>query len=156
MVTGSDKTPDGDYFRHILSFLVVLGIENPGFTVVKSGLCIAYASMKDNFKLSEENGMKKYKSLEEFLNIWNEISMAEYNTLPLCAAENITSEFVNIPRGTFLQDKYILGGTMNYTKENNFHGSNLLFNFYELINKQCAKLFKCNYADARSFSGMSA
>lgn len=100
--------------------------------------------------------MKKYESLKEFLDIWNKISTAEHNTLPLCAAENITSEFVNIPRGTFLQDKYILGGTMKYTKENNFHGSNLLFHFYELINKQCSKLFKCNYADARSFSGMSA
>lgn len=100
--------------------------------------------------------MEINKSLKEFLDIWNEILEFEQHTLPLCAAENTTSDFVNIPRGTFLQDKYILGGTMKYTKENNFFGSELLFKLYELINKQCTKLFKSNYADARSFSGMSA
>jgi glycine hydroxymethyltransferase len=86
--------------------------------------------------------MEINKSLKEFLDIWNEILEFEQHTLPLCAAENTTSDFVNIPRGTFLQDKYILGGTMKYTKENNFFGSELLFKLYELINKQCTKLFK--------------
>lgn len=100
--------------------------------------------------------MKEHKELEEFLKIWNEISTAEQEMLPLCAAENVTSEFVNIPRGTFLQDKYILGSTMKYIKESNFYGSNRLFKLYDLVNKQCSKLYKCNYADARSFSGMSA
>lgn len=100
--------------------------------------------------------MNEYTSLAKFLEIWNEILTSEQETLPLCAAENITSEFVSIPRGTFLQDKYILGGTMKYTQDNNFYGSSLLFKFYELINMQCAKLYKSNYSDARSFSGMSA
>ena len=110
----------------------------------------------DNYKLSEAETVKEYTSLSEFLEVWNEILTAEYETLPLCAAENITSEFVGLPRGTFLQDKYILGGTMKYTNENNFHGSDILFKLYELINKQCAKLYKSNYSDARAFSGMSA
>ena len=83
--------------------------------------------------------MKEHKELEEFLKIWNEISTAEQEMLPLCAAENVTSEFVNIPRGTFLQDKYILGSTMKYTKESNFYGSSRLFKLYELVNKQCSK-----------------
>lgn len=100
--------------------------------------------------------MNNYKSLAEFLEVWSEISTSERKTLPLCAAENVTSEFVNIPRGTFLQDKYILGGTLEYVKESNFFGSEKLYKIYELINKQCAKMYKSNYSDARTFSGMSA
>ena len=53
--------------------------------------------------------MTNNNSLDDFLEIYNNISMNELKTLPLCAAENISSDFVKIPHSTFLQEKYVFG-----------------------------------------------
>ena len=93
--------------------------------------------------------------LQDFLNVYNKINNWEEHSLPLCAAENITSNFVRLPKTTFLQEKYILGGTLNYNN-NNFFGSENLYEIYSLVQKQCNKMFNCLYSDARTLSGINA
>lgn len=97
-----------------------------------------------------------FKELEEFLDKYEKINKYEMTCLPLCAAENISSDFVKLPQSTFLQEKYILGGVLEYTKANNFLGSENLYTIYEHILRQCNKQFKCQYADARTLSGINA
>lgn len=80
----------------------------------------------------------------------------ENKMLPLCAAENVMSPFSKIPLDTFLQEKYIMGGTINYQHENNFIGSEKLFKLYNLLNLQCEKMYCCKYSDARTLSGVNA
>jgi glycine hydroxymethyltransferase len=75
--------------------------------------------------------------------------------IPLCAAENIMSDFARIPLKSELQEKYIMGGTINYQEEDNFIGSELLFPIYEEINESCKALFNSNYSDPRTLSGMN-
>ncbi len=95
-------------------------------------------------------------SLDDFLKIYNNINLNELKTLPLCAAENISSDFVKIPHSTFLQEKYVLGGVMKYLDVNNFHGSDKLFDIYITLQNECCKLFNCQYSDARTLSGLNA
>ena len=76
--------------------------------------------------------------------------------LPLCAAENVVSAFSKIPLDTFLQEKYIMGGTLKYQENQNFIGSHKLFQIYQLLQKQCSTMFHCKYADARTLSGVNA
>ena len=98
----------------------------------------------------------KYKELYDFLNIYKNISSYELHMLPLCAAENISSDFVKLPHSSFLQEKYILGGIMEYLQNDNFHGSLNLFDIYTTFQKQCNKMFNCVYSDARTLSGLNA
>ena len=98
----------------------------------------------------------KYKELYDFLNIYKNISSHEFHMLPLCAAENISSDFVKLPHSSFLQEKYILGGIMEYLQNDNFHGSQNLFDIYTTFQKQCNKMFNCVYSDARTLSGLNA
>lgn len=78
------------------------------------------------------------------------------NVLPLCAAENIISEFSKRPLVYGLQERYILDGYLHYDEGNNMIGSKKLLPFYEIVNSQCKKLFGSIYADCRSLSGMNA
>lgn len=76
--------------------------------------------------------------------------------LPLCAAENIISEFSKKPLLYGLQERYILGGYLDYNEEDNMIGSKKLLPFYKIISEQCKKLFGAYYTDCRSLSGMNA
>lgn len=76
--------------------------------------------------------------------------------LPLCAAENIISEFSKKPLSYGLQERYILGGLFDYDEDKNMVGSKRLLPFYEIINEQCRNLFGAYYTDCRSLSGMNA
>ena len=51
----------------------------------------------------------------------------EDKMLPLCAAENVMSPFSKIPLDTFLQEKYIMGGVLQYQNHSNFVGSEKLY-----------------------------
>lgn len=55
-----------------------------------------------------------------------------------------------------LQERYILGGYLDYNENNNMVGSKKLLPFYEIISDQCNKLFGAYYTDCRSLSGMNA
>ena len=78
------------------------------------------------------------------------------NVLPLCAAENIISEFSKQPLMYGLQERYILDGHLNYNEETNMIGSKKLLPFYDIVNSQCKSLFGALYTDCRSLSGMNA
>jgi glycine hydroxymethyltransferase len=88
--------------------------------------------------------------------LYSKIQGSEDNCLPLCAAENVVSPFCKIPLDSFVQEKYIMGGVLEYDNKNNFIGSSDLFKIYELINEQCKTLFGSVYADARTLSGINA
>lgn len=93
---------------------------------------------------------------EDLIELCTEITTQENKLLPLCAAENVVSPFSKIPLDTFLQEKYIMGGVIEYQNHNNFIGSKKLYEIYELLTRQCAKLYGCKYADARTLSGVNA
>lgn len=93
---------------------------------------------------------------DDLVNLCSELSTNENKLLPLCAAENVISPFSKIPLDTFLQEKYIMGGVINYQQESNFVGSKNLYKIYELLSLQCNKLYGCKYADARTLSGVNA
>lgn len=92
----------------------------------------------------------------DLINLCTELSIQENKLLPLCAAENVLSPFSKIPLDTFLQEKYIMGGVMNYQNESNFVGSKKLYKLYELLSLQCNNLYGCKYTDARTLSGVNA
>lgn len=98
----------------------------------------------------------KPEYFEDLVNLCTELSTQENKLLPLCAAENVVSPFSKIPLDTFLQEKYIMGGVINYQEESNFVGSKKLYKIYELLTRQCNKLYGCKYADARTLSGVNA
>lgn len=98
----------------------------------------------------------KPKYFEDLIKLCTDISMQENRLLPLCAAENVVSPFSKIPLDTFLQEKYIMGGVIEYQKHSNFIGSKKLYEIYELLFRQCNELYGCKYADARTLSGVNA
>lgn len=98
----------------------------------------------------------KPEYFEDLVNLCTELSTQENKLLPLCAAENVVSPFSKIPLDTFLQEKYIMGGVINYQEQSNFVGSKKLYKIYELLTRQCNKLYGCKYADARTLSGVNA
>jgi len=98
----------------------------------------------------------KPEYFENLVNLCTDISTQESKLLPLCAAENVVSPFSKIPLDTFLQEKYIMGGVIEYQEQGNFIGSKKLYEIYELLTNQCNKLYGCKYADARTLSGVNA
>jgi len=99
------------------------------------------------------------KNIDSFYNKFKDIIIkfkdSNNKSIPLCAAENIMSDFARIPLNSELQEKYIMGGTISYQEEDNFIGSKSLFPIYELINESCKNLFDANYSDPRTLSGMN-
>lgn len=98
----------------------------------------------------------KPEYFQDLIALCLDISTQENKLLPLCAAENIVSPFSKIPLDTFLQEKYIMGGVLEYQEQSNFVGSRKLYEIYELLTRQCNKLYGCKYADARTLSGVNA
>lgn len=98
----------------------------------------------------------KPEYFDDLINLCIDISTQENRLLPLCAAENVVSPFSKIPLDTFLQEKYIMGGVMEYQEHSNFVGSKKLYEIYELLTRQCNKMYGCKYADARTLSGVNA
>ncbi|MBC1242453.1 hydoxy methyltransferase [Listeria welshimeri] len=78
------------------------------------------------------------------------------NTLPLCAAENVMSDFSKLPLSSSMQERYIMGGILDLQKEDNFMESALLFEYYELLSKIGKELYGADYTDGRTLTGMNA
>ena len=72
--------------------------------------------------LKNEFYTKYQKTIEDF-------EKYRKTVLPLCAAENIISEFSKMPLSYGLQERYILGGFLNYDEDNNMVGSKKLLPF---------------------------
>ncbi|MDR2008992.1 MAG: hypothetical protein LBQ22_00735 [Bacteroidales bacterium] len=77
------------------------------------------------------------------------------NTIPLCAAENVVSDFCKLPLGAGFQERYIMGSAYEYTIDGNFVGSEFLLPFYKMLDAQCNVVFKSHYSDVRTLTGMN-
>lgn len=106
-----------------------------------------------NMEIAE---IKRYDNLiQELVNITDSFSTYYNRTLPLCAAENVISDFGNLPLSMGFQERYIVGNTYSYLEDNNFIGSNYLLPFYEMISEKCEKIFGAKYTDSRTLTGMN-
>lgn len=94
-------------------------------------------------------------TVQELVNLTESFESYYHMTLPLCAAENIISPFVNLPLSLGFQERYIVGNTYSYEEKGNFIGSTYLLPFYELISEKCAAIFHAKYTDARTLTGMN-
>ena len=77
------------------------------------------------------------------------------NTVPLCAAENIMSDFVKFPLSLSLQERYIMNSNYSFKEDGNFIGAEKLINFYSLIASICKEDFNSDYTDSRTLTGMN-
>jgi glycine/serine hydroxymethyltransferase len=93
--------------------------------------------------------------LNEFKKISNDFKSYHHNTIPLCAAENVMSDFCKLPLCAGFQERYIMGSVYAYHTDGNFVGSEHLLPFYEMIDKQCNRLFHSKFADVRTLTGMN-
>lgn len=93
--------------------------------------------------------------IQELVSITDSFTTYYNKTLPLCAAENVISDFANLPLSMGFQERYIVGNTYSYLEDNNFIGSNYLLPFYEMISERCQNIFGAKYTDARTLTGMN-
>lgn len=91
----------------------------------------------------------------QFLKTFKQFEEYKKANIPLCAAENVISDFVKLPLMSSVQEKYVMGGCLHFD-DDNFIGGNKIYPIYHLINKQCEKLFNSKYADSRTLSGMNS
>lgn len=77
------------------------------------------------------------------------------STVPLCAAENVLSDFCKLPLSGGIQERYIMGNFEHHNPDKNFIGSEYLYPFYHLLNEQCKLLFGAKFSDARTLTGMN-
>lgn len=109
--------------------------------------------LTDNKEIAE---ITRYDDkIQELVNITDSFSTYYDRTLPLCAAENVISDFGKLPLSMGFQERYIVGNTYSYLEDNNFIGSNHLLPFYEMISEKCEKIFGAKYTDARTLTGMN-
>ncbi|MBP3772383.1 MAG: NTP transferase domain-containing protein [Treponema sp.] len=98
--------------------------------------------------VNTENEVKKlFKYSKDFIDYHK-------RALPLCAAENVVSDFVNIPLALGFQERYIMNNTYSFNMDDNFIGCERLFPFYQMISDSCERLFFAKYTDPRPFTGM--
>lgn len=93
--------------------------------------------------------------IQELVNVTDSFLTYYNRTLPLCAAENVISDFANLPLSMGFQERYIVGNTYSYFEDNNFIGSHYLLPFYEMISEKCENIFGAKYTDSRTLTGMN-
>lgn len=96
------------------------------------------------------------KIFNQFISTTQTFLDYKSKSIPLCAAENVMSPFAKSALLTSAQEKYVMGGVLEYIEDDNFIGGENVYPFYKLINSQCNKLFNSLYADARTLTGMNA
>ncbi len=123
-----------------------------GFTFVfeqKKYIC----TLDEKFNIDK---IRRYDDkIQELVSITESFTTYYNKTLPLCAAENVISDFGNLPLSMGFQERYIVGNTYSYLEDNNFIGSNYLLPFYEMISEQCQSIFGAKYTDSRTLTGMN-
>lgn len=95
------------------------------------------------------------KELDKVYNLTKEFVEYHERALPLCAAENVISEFANIPLSVGFQERYIMNNTYSFSADDNFIGCEKLYPFYVELSNVCERLFSAKYTDARPFTGMN-
>lgn len=74
--------------------------------------------------------------------------------IPLCAAETHCSDAVRAALSSSFEGKYCMNN-VGYDTNSDFVGSQYIHELFDLLNKQCKKMFDSKYADARTLSGMN-
>lgn len=95
------------------------------------------------------------KKLDSLVYNLRECTQYYQSTLPLCAAENVISDFCKIPLSGDFQERYIMGNAYSFDLKSNFVGSQYLLPFYSMIHEECKVLFGADYSDARTLTGMN-
>lgn len=93
---------------------------------------------------------------QDYIRTTEEFEKFSNECIPLCAAENIMSPFAKKPLTSDAQEKYVMGGLLDVCKEDNFIGSEKIYPYYQIIQKQCRKIFCAEYADSRTLTGMNS
>ncbi len=93
--------------------------------------------------------------IQELVNLSDSFKTYYDKTLPLCAAENVMSDFSKMPLSMGFQERYIVGNSYSFTEKDNFIGSTYLLPFYNMISDQCRQLFDAKYTDSRTLTGMN-
>lgn len=126
---------------------------------LSKGFTFSFEQKKYICKIDSNNEIAEIRryddKIQELVNITESFESYYHSTLPLCAAENVVSDFGNMPLSMGFQERYIVGNTYSYIEENNFIGSTYLLPFYEMISEQCATIFGAKYTDARTLTGMN-
>lgn len=94
--------------------------------------------------------IQKLKVLDKAFREYHQTS------LPLCAAENVVSDFVKWPLNRGYQERYIMGSAYNFTMNDNFIGADMLYPYYEMISELGKELFHADFTDVRTLTGMNA
>ena len=88
-----------------------------------------------------------YEASKDFVNYHK-------RALPLCAAENVISDFANLPLTMGFQERYIMNNTYSFNMDDNFIGCEKLFPFYQKLSEVCGRIFNAKFVDPRPFTGM--
>ncbi len=126
---------------------------------LSKGFIFSYEQKKYICKISQKLeiiAIRRYDDkIQELVNITESFTTYYRDTLPLCAAENVISNFANMPLSMGFQERYIVGNTYSYLEDNNFIGSNYLLPYYQMISEECKIVFGAKYTDARTLTGMN-
>jgi glycine hydroxymethyltransferase len=126
---------------------------------LKRGFTFVFEQKKYVCNLDENLDIKQIRryddKIQELVSITESFTAYYNKTLPLCAAENVISDFANLPLSMGFQERYIVGNTYSYLEDNNFIGSNYLLPFYQMISERCQNIFGAKYTDARTLTGMN-
>ena len=95
-------------------------------------------------------------SFKKFVNVTKKYDEFKKNCIPLCAAENCVSEFSKIPLSSSIKEKYVMGSPLEYIKDDNFIGADIVYPYYHIISDLCYQLYDAQYADARTLTGMNS
>ncbi len=96
------------------------------------------------------------KEIEQIQNLHKEFRAYHDKSLPLCAAENVISDFVKWPLISGYQERYIMGSAYDFSMDGNFIGAEKLYPYYQLISTLGKELFHATYTDVRTLTGMNA
>lgn len=105
--------------------------------------------MKENSKFNLE------KEIQEIYDLTKDFVEYHSRALPLCAAENVISNFSNIPLNMGFQERYIMNNTYSFNMDENFIGCDKLYPYYKKISEACERIFGAKYTDPRPFTGMN-
>lgn len=110
--------------------------------------------MDKNIKIAGMPKIDVDAELTQLFDFAKDFNDYHKRALPLCAAENVISEFANLPLSYGFQERYIMNNTYSFNMEDNFIGCEKLFPFYQKLSEVCERVFCAKYTDPRPFTGM--
>lgn len=110
--------------------------------------------MDKNIKIGGVVKVDISNELNQIYDFTSDFKEYHRRTLPLCAAENVISPFVDLPLSYGFQERYIMNNTYSFSMDDNFIGCEKLFPFYQKLSEVCERIFSAKYTDPRPFTGM--